>query len=214
MLTYLKNLSVQNKIRLLTIFPLIFIIGLSLDILYISYDKKTKLDTIKEVVSLNTKISLLLHETQKERGASAGYLASKGLKFKDTLVKQRKLTDNRIKELNIFLTGFSIAEHSLDGKKLMDKAINDLSSINNIRPKVDSFNIEAKKAIGYYTNMNADFLKFVAITSTFADEAHVISNINAHYNFLMAKERAGVERAIGASTFGRKSFAPGMYVKF
>ena len=214
MLTFLKKLSISNKIKLLTIIPLIFIMALAIDIFYISYTKKTQLDTVKQVVLLNTKISLLIHETQKERGASAGYLGSKGQKFKDTLEKQRKLTDNRIKELSNFLNTFSIANHSLDAKEVMDRARKDLGMINSIRPKVDSLEIETKKAIAYYTNMNADFLRFVAKSSIFAQSPIIISNINAHYNFLMAKERAGIERAVGANTFARKSFAPGMYPKF
>ncbi|MGB1227218.1 MAG: methyl-accepting chemotaxis protein [Poseidonibacter sp.] len=214
MLTFLKKLSISNKIKLLTIIPLIFIMALAIDIFYISYSKKTQLDTVKQVVLLNTKISLLLHETQKERGASAGYLGSKGQKFKDTLEKQRKLTDNRIKELSSFLNTFSISNHSLDAKEVMDRARKDLGMINSIRPKVDSLEIEAKKAIAYYTNMNADFLRFVAKSSIFAHSPIVISDINSYYNFLMAKERAGIERAVGANTFARKSFAPGMYVKF
>ena len=214
MFTFLKRLSIANKIKLLTIIPLIFIIVLSLDIFYISYSKKTQLDTVKQIVLLNSKVSLLLHETQKERGASAGYLGSKGLKFKDTLSKQRVLTDNRIKELNSFLNAFSIDEHSVEGKKLMDKALKDLSVINNIRPKIDSLEIEGKKAISYFTSMNSDLLDFIAITSSFAHNPDIITDINAYYNFLMLKERAGIERAIGSSTFARKSFAPGMFVRF
>ena len=45
-------------------------------------------------------------------------------------------------------------------KKIMDKAVNDLLNIKDIRSKVDSLGIETKKAIEYYTNMNADFLIF------------------------------------------------------
>ena len=142
MFKFLKRLSISNKIKLLTIIPLIFIIVLAIDIIYESYSKKVKLDMVNQVVILNTKISLLLHETQKERGASAGYLASKGVKFKDTLSKQRKLTDTRINEFSNFLNTFSISEHSLNAQKLIDIATKDLSIINNIRPKVDSLEIE------------------------------------------------------------------------
>ena len=39
---------------------------------------------------LSQKLSLLIHETQKERGASAGFLGSKGTKFVEILPKDRK----------------------------------------------------------------------------------------------------------------------------
>ena len=214
MLTTLKRLSIVNKMKLISGFPLIFIIILSLSVLFDSYEKKNKLESIKEIVVLNTKISLLLHETQKERGASAGYLGSKGVKFKEDLLKQRTLTDARISEFNTFLATFPFQKYSSNNKKIMDKAVNDLLNIKDIRSKVDSLGIETKKAIEYYTNMNADFLIFVANTSLIADNSELVNNINAYYNFLMAKERSGIERAVGAGTFANKTFAPGMYTKF
>jgi methyl-accepting chemotaxis protein len=214
MLTSLKRLSLENKMKLIATFPIIFIVALSLFILSNSYEKKSNLDSVKEIVLLNTKISLLLHETQKERGASAGYLGSKGTKFKDDLEKQRILTDNRISELNTFLSTFPIENYTSNYKELMKKAVGDLSNIKDIRPKVDSLEIEVKKAIGYYTSMNAEFLDFVAKTSLIAGNPKIISNTNAYYNFLMAKERSGIERAIGANTFANKTFAPGIYPIF
>jgi len=214
MITTLKRLSIVNKMKLISGFPLIFIIILSLSVLFDSYEKKNKLESIKEIVVLNTKISLLLHETQKERGASAGYLGSKGIKFKEDLLKQRTITDNRIDELNTFLNTFPFENYSSNNKIFIDKATNDLSNIKNIRSNIDSLEIEIKKAIDYYTNMNASFLSFIANTSLIAQNSELISDINAYYNFLMAKERAGIERAVGAATFANKTFAPGMYTKF
>ena len=177
MITTLKRLSLENKMKLIAAFPLIFIIILSLSVLFDSYEKKNKLESIKEIVVLNTKISLLLHETQKERGTSAGYLGSKGLKFKEDLLKQRTLTDARISEFNTFLATFPFQKYSSNNKKIMDKAVNDLLNIKDIRSKVDSLGIETKKAIEYYTNMNADFLIFVANTSLIADNSELVNNI-------------------------------------
>ena len=132
MITTLKRLSIVNKMKLISGFPLIFIIILSLSVLFDSYEKKNKLESIKEIVVLNTKISLLLHETQKERGTSAGYLGSKGVKFKEDLLKQRTLTDARISEFNTFLATFPFQKYSSNNKKAMDKAVNDLLNIIQI----------------------------------------------------------------------------------
>ena len=58
---------------------------------------------LKKLVDLSEALSLLIHETQKERGMSAGYLGSKGKKFGTILNKQRILTDNKTKELKTFV---------------------------------------------------------------------------------------------------------------
>ena len=213
-MSYLKTMSIKNKIRMLSFFPLLFLVCLSIYIDVGIYKKVAALENIREIVNLNTKISLLLHETQKERGASAGYLGSKGLKFKDTLANQKELTNKNIEEFNRTLKAIDSSNYPQNSKALIAKALEDLSSIETIRSEVSDLKIEAKKAIEYYTNLNSTLLSFVALTSTIAHSEKDIKNITAYYNFLMAKERAGVERAVGSNTFAAKAFASGMYEKY
>jgi len=212
MLSILKKLSIENKMKLLIIFPLIFIIALSLNITINSYNKVHKLERVKEVVILNTKISLLLHETQKERGASAGYLGSKGIKFKDILDKQRTLTNEKIQDFKTYLNTFNY--YPKKGKEKISIVLDELSKIQNLRTSVDSLEIKVKKAIDYYTNINANLLDFIAKTSTIAENEVVIKDITSYYNFLMSKERAGIERAVGSNAFAKKTFTPELYLKF
>ena len=212
MLLKLKRLSVENKMRLLALFPLIFIIALSLFITISSYKKVTKLENVNELVVLNTKISLLLHETQKERGASAGYLGSKGVKFKDILLKQRDLTNERVNEFKTYISAFSYYPDK--GKETINKVLNELSKLEDLRINIDKLKIEPKNAIAYYTNLNATLLYFIARSSSIAQNELVIKDITAYYNFLMVKERTGIERAVASNVFAKKSFGEGIYLKF
>ena len=68
------------------------------DVLH-SFDVVEKKHKLKELIKLSEALSLLIHETQKERGMTAGFLGSGGKSFKDRLPGQRALTDNRLKEL-------------------------------------------------------------------------------------------------------------------
>ena len=104
LLLKLKRLSIESKLKILAIFPLIFIIGLSFFMIYYSYEKDLKLKNVEKLLILNTKISLLLHETQKERGLSVAYLESKNDTFKKNLLNQRELTNNKIDELKTDLS--------------------------------------------------------------------------------------------------------------
>ena len=79
---------------------------------------------------------------------------------------------------------------------------------------MDTFSIDAKKAIAFYTGLNSNLLSFIGLTSTIADSEAIIKSSVAYYNFLMMKERVGIERAIGANTFATKTFTPEMFQKF
>ena len=214
MLKILRRMSIKNKVKMLSFFPLVFIISMSLYIDIGLYNKESELVNVKEIINLNEKISLLLHETQKERGSSAGFIGSSGLKFKDTLISQRELTNKNIEEFKKIISQIPVESYPENGKTIMDKALKELANIQSVRADIDGLKIDAKKAIAYYTDLNSTLLSFVALTSTIAKSESSTKNIIAYYNFLMAKERAGIERAVGSNAFATKTFASGMYVKY
>ncbi|MDD2887288.1 MAG: nitrate- and nitrite sensing domain-containing protein [Aliarcobacter sp.] len=211
---YLRTMSIKNKVKVLSFFPLVFIICMSLYIDMDLYNKESTLNNVKEITNLNGKISLLLHETQKERGLSAAFITSKGNKFKDTLTTQKELTNKSIEEFKKNVEQIPVSIYPQNGKTLIDNVLKELANIQGLRTEVDNLQIDSKKAISYYSNINTILLNFIALTSTSAGSENSIKNIIAYYNFLMAKERVGIERAIGASTIVAKSFAPGMYSKY
>jgi len=61
-----------------------------------------------------------VHELQKERGATAGYLGSKGKKFSDTLSSQKQNTNQKINLLKTFI-------NSQDLDALPKSFVNDLN---------------------------------------------------------------------------------------
>jgi methyl-accepting chemotaxis protein len=169
---------------------------------------------LKEVASLNAKISLLVHELQIERGSSSGFLSSKGEKFKDVLLAQREATNKSFEEFKKTLELITVSNYPDNGKLLIDNAIKELANIQSIRKSIDDFQVDTKKVISYYTDLNSILLNFISLSSTISSSENTTKDFIAYSNFLMAKERVGIERAIGSNTFGAKSFAPGMYSKF
>ena len=59
--------------------------------------------------NLMNNTSALVHEMQKERGMSAGFISSNGTNFSSTLPGQRQAVDRQVSTLNEFL-----AENSFD----------------------------------------------------------------------------------------------------
>ena len=208
----LKRLSIESKMKLIALFPLIFIIGLSFFMVFDAYEKNIKQENVKELIVLNSKISLLLHETQKERGLSISYLESNNETFKKNLLAQRELTNNRINELKDFIKNF--AHYPEQGKISIQNAVEEISKIENIRKEIDNLSIDNRKVISYYSSINSSLLSFVANSSFVGENENIINSITAYYNFLMAKERAGLERAIGSSAFINKTFINNTFITF
>ncbi|MEZ4693353.1 MAG: nitrate- and nitrite sensing domain-containing protein [Aliarcobacter sp.] len=67
-----------------------------------SFSTSKNLRALDNVVILSVKIGDLVHETQKERGMTAGFLGSNGNKFKTELPTQRLAVNDKLNELNSF----------------------------------------------------------------------------------------------------------------
>ena len=86
--------------------------------------------------------------------------------------------------------------------------------MDNIRDRIDKFNIEVKDAIGYYTKMNGKFLDAIGTMAKKSENAKLAKNLTAYTNFLLSKERAGIERAVLSNAFALNYFKEGFFIKF
>ncbi|MAD42661.1 MAG: chemotaxis protein [Arcobacter sp.] len=213
-MNFINNLTIKKKLLLLISLPLIGMLFLSITQNISVYKEIRKAERIEIGILFGKAISQLLHETQKERGYTAGFLGSKGEKFANELPAQRKLTDAKIKS---FLAANDTLVNYLPSDLLINNintVLKRLEDINKIRNKVDSFDINVGSAISYYTITNNLLLEEVVLLSKLTDNSDMSKEITAFSNFLLSKERAGIERAIGTNTLSADKFAEGMREKF
>jgi len=208
-----NNLSMKVKLFLIFIIP-------TLVLLYqitVSIIEKNSIVNNAESLSISlqiaTKESALVHELQKERGATAGFLGSKGKEFSKTLTKQREDTNQKITQLKSFIQSQNLDLLSKIFVKDLKKALSHLDRLDFIRNQVNSLQIKKSKAIAFYTKTNAAFLNSIATLAKSSDNPNIIKKLNAFVNFLYSKERAGIERAILSAVFAQDRFTPGVKTK-
>ncbi|MCW8831100.1 MAG: nitrate- and nitrite sensing domain-containing protein, partial [Gammaproteobacteria bacterium] len=129
-MNFLSNLSIKIKLLLLALIPL-------LGLLYFAYidieDKwhiSAEMDEIRILSDFAVKASALVHEAQKERGATAGFLGSKGTSFVTELPAQRKSTDQKVANLKAFLNDFDADIYGNEFVTAMNDAIGRLGKID------------------------------------------------------------------------------------
>ena len=210
---FLDRLSLKLKLLLLISFPLIGLLFFGGIQSYQSYERYSQMQKIEVLTVLATKISAFIHETQKERGMTAGFIGSDGKKFADKLPNQRKLSNTKFKDMSIFISTINFIDYPVKFKGNIQKATNKFKNLKAIRDKVNTKAITAGKAIGYYTNMNALFLDEVISIAKLSDDAKITQALTAYSSFLLSKERAGIERAVGANTLSGDKFGKGMREK-
>ena len=206
----LSKLSIKQKLILIMLIPLFVVILLAAKLAVDSFSTSKNLKDLDNVVILSVKIGDLVHETQKERGMTAGFLGSNGEKFKTELPSQRVVVDEKFKELNAFLSTFDKDVYSSEFLENLNNSLKKLQDLNNNRTGVNNLSINTGVAIAYYTDTISLLLNTVGTITKLSNSAKVSQELVSYMSFLLSKERAGIERAVGTNTFAKNSFAEGM----
>ena len=84
--------TIKRQLTLVSIVVVFVALLLGIKTMMDGQSKLRNINDLQNIVTLSTSISLFVHESQKERGTSAGFIGSKGQKFADKLAPQRQLT--------------------------------------------------------------------------------------------------------------------------
>ncbi|MBF0110491.1 MAG: methyl-accepting chemotaxis protein [Magnetococcales bacterium] len=212
-MSFLGNPRLKTRFILMLLFPLA---GLLLfGWLGVAEKQKvlSKMKDMEQLTALAVRLGALVHEAQKERGMTAGFLGSKGEKFKSELPTQREETTKKSDLVRETLKTLDPRTLGKDFAAVLAEGVGLLDGLGDIRRRVDGLNIPSDEAIGYYTRMNGRFIDAIGEMSKLA-VGDLSAMATAYVNFLLGKERAGIERAVLSNTFARNSFGPGMFRKF
>ncbi len=207
-------MTIKYKLNLITF----IVVSFALVIIAITLNKAMTshsiMDQAKSLNELSKRLSHLIHETQKERGASAGYIGSKGAQFGDILPKQRNLTKEEHEDLVKYVSSLDLESFPKELQSELSAFESDMSKIAQIRSQVDSLSISVADVVSYYTNMNKKILNIVSLTAKLANTQELVKALDSYTNFLKSKERAGIERAVLSGTFAANKFGDGVFAKW
>ncbi len=211
----LSNFKISSRIYVALILPVIGMFLFSGYIIVGQYRSLESIEKIASLVEISPDISALVHEMQKERGLSAGYIGSSGNnKFTVNLKTQHKATNQAVANFKEILSKFDASVYGNVLSEKIDAAQEAVSRLDSVRSGVKNLNKTVGEMAGYYTSTIAKLLDVIAYASALSTDAEITKAVASYENYLQAKERAGVERAMGTNGFGKGVFAPEVYQKF
>lgn len=189
---------------------LLFLLVLTFDGYY-ALTQIIKSNSMKHHVELTIATNQLVHELQKERGLSAGYIGSTGKKFDEALPKQRLLTEKahkRVKDL--------VNNNSYDPtvQQEIDRLLRSLQSLPTIRKQVTALQLSLPDTLAFYTGNNKIILDTNASLSRFAQDPDIKQSLLVIFNFAYSKEQAGIERAVLSNGFAKGAFDDALFTRF
>ena len=196
-MNFIEKLTFKQKILFIITLPIVGMLFFSLSTLHTTISLRSELQDISSMTDISIEGSLIVHELQKERGATAGFVSSKGAHFKEEMLAQRNETDA---VLNKYLK--PLKEKSMQLQLSHPAVYNDMLSIfsqlerlNMNRSNADSFNMTSSNVAKYYTDINRLFLSLSNMIVKNSTEKTLTPYLRNYSLFLEIKEAAGKERA-------------------
>lgn len=209
-----KNIKIVHKLIVMVIIPILALLYFALTGIAEKWRFTGEMERLRDLSVLSVKISGFVHESQKERGATGVFMGSKGTKYAEELRTQRSNTDKKIEALEDFIKSFDRGSLDTGFKNDLELGLNNLNGIGSHRNSVNALSISGGEGVGYYTDMNASFLKVIDHVSRISTNPELSVQISAYVNLLRTKEKAGIERAVMSNTFGVGRFEEGVFNKF
>jgi methyl-accepting chemotaxis protein len=194
----LSSLRITAKLMIAAAIPFLAVLGLTGYNLLSKWTDRSEMKNLSELTVGLSDVSRLVHELQRERGASLVYISSKGAQFRAELPQQRQTTDERRRSAAAFLAAQRAVAKPGPFRSAIAAVEDALADLDARRRQIDAFATTAPESSAYFTKTVATLLLVSSEISRAAGQSDVTSATAAYVAFMQGKERAGLERADGA----------------
>lgn len=206
--------KISSHLTLVVLLPCILLGAIIIYDMSMAFKKMNNAYDAEYNAFLSHAVLSIVHEMQKERGASAGYVGSNGAKFAQSLRAQRSDTNTKLKALKISQKGWALSKEMHKELKEFEALFFELESM---RRKVDSLSASVPDLLKYYTSINSKGLHIVIKAARLSEDPIIAKELTSIYNFSSAKESSGMERALLANVFTSNTISyaqKALYVEF
>ena len=197
----LHRLPVRFKFALVLVLPLIALGWFAASGAIARQAVVNELSRMQALTALAQQAGGWIHQVQRERGMTAGFLGSQGKVFGDRLRQQRSDTDAAAE-------AFFQQRDQLDATLLTSTISSQLAAVEqqwqqnqSLRDQVDLLSVATPEALGHYTGLNSLLMVLVGELAHLTGEGAITRQLAAYYNLLEAKDLAGIERALLSNVF-------------
>lgn len=186
------KLNIRAKLIWILIIPVLTLLYFSISGIYLKSLDYNRAKTSLEFISISIQLDNLVHELQKERGLSAGFVASKGNNGQQILQKQRAHTDAELKSFFQDITNNNKSKDYWSFFKIFSELELSLRALPVMRLKVDK--LEGKDLFNEYSLLISTAINIVQHMLVIISNDELARQSNAFIILLSLQEYAGMER--------------------
>jgi methyl-accepting chemotaxis protein len=196
--------SIAHRLALAVGVPIIGLLVFAFLFVEYQQSRSERMAKLNELTQFGRNLSAVIHELQRERGNTAGFIGSQGGDvFRERLAAQRAVTDRIVQQYETALQNHDPAQFSDNYARQIEAATEMVRGLDGHRSEVDSLSLNLGGGVSYYTRSINTILDAIVEEIHQADTGSMTEGMVSLYNLMQAKENAGIERAVGANSFGQ-----------
>jgi methyl-accepting chemotaxis protein len=199
--SHFANLRIPTKIAFTCLLPLLGLAIFSVLTVRDAIDNDRSARQVVAATELAKTTAAAIHELQKERGMSSGFVASKGKAFADALPAQRAASDRETGTLRE-----ALGRAAMLGAR-REAASAELANLATLRQRVDGLAVPAAEITGAFTGSIDALVRMIAGIGELSNDRDIGQSLASYTAMVRGKEFAGQERATGARGFGAGRFS-------
>lgn len=203
------SIKIRTRLILLAAIPAVALLYFAITDFMEKATLVKEIDQLHTLVNVSTKVGSLVHELQKERAFSSGFLSSKGTTYVNEMALQRSEVDKKSATLIHALKTLNTQYYGNELKAVLSEAEASRQKLDAHRATLSELGMTPIESAAYYIKIIAHYLKIPASIATLSSNGEISRLASTYTMLLEAKERAGKERAILTPVFTADKFTPG-----
>lgn len=208
------QLGLKNRLRLISLLPIIILFSLTSYYLYNSYLAFDAAKQLQDKLDQNRHLNEVVGNVARERGMSAMYLGEKTENILKSLNEQRKVVDEKIsKYLQYAQSNTTLHTHKENIGKAecvacanIDDVIAAAAKIRAVRPLIDEGKIEFDEMfMDVYVKIQENFIKQLEQIADNQIDKEISELYSLYMSMAKAKEASGIERGYLAYILSRST---------
>jgi PAS domain S-box-containing protein len=211
---WVRRMGIAALLRLLVALPVAALLIISAFVLVEQQKIVSNTARLRSLIELASVCSDLIHEIQRERGASAVFLGASDEGFADRLTDQRRRTDIEYRKWQDHLSHFDALSHGLMMREAVAEASVAVHNLFSARKDVDQRRQGVEESFLLHTGTIREILGIIAVIAQVSASPDLVNMVSSYLDFVNGKEKAGQERAIGALGFSVGRFDYPLFLHF
>ena len=211
----IRNMQIRSKLIAVLVIPLVGLTVMAAIGIASSVSRGVKADRVNDQAVFAVSLSKLVHELQKERDLSAGWVGSGRDAGYGGVVSQRVAVNQALQTFRNDVENLDPDTEGSAFRRRVDSALKRFERINEERQRIEADpGWTVARTLDFYSNNIASLFAVELELGSETDDRNLIRNVATFVSLGRYKEAASQERGVVYAVASTGRFAPGEFQRF